>query len=261
VPRKRLTPTCLIPALLLLIWTAALPAAADTLRIATAANFVPAMKELARRFQERTGHRVALSPGSTGKHYAQIRNGAPFDAFFAADVERPRRLEEEGRIVPGSRFTYARGRLLLWSPQPGYVDPDGAILRGGSFRHLALANPRLAPYGLAARQVLQQLELWQSLSPLMVRGENAGQAYQFVASGSAELGFVARSQVTRPDTQLPGSFWSVPETLHDPIEQQAVQLTKSPAAAQFLELVRGAEGRALIQSYGYQLPAEGADGG
>ena len=242
--------------LLVLLWAVwALPVAADTLRVATAANFVPPMKELARRFHERSGHRVVVSPGSTGKHYAQIRNGAPFDAFFAADAERPRRLEEEGRIVPGSRFTYARGLLLLWSPREAYVDPKGEVLHDGEFRHLSLANPRLAPYGLAARQVLQRLDLWDRLVPRMVRGESAGQAYQFVASGSAELGFVARSQVTRPNTPLPGSFWAVPVALHDPIEQQAVQLSGRPAVRSFMELVRSAEGRALIESYGYLLPA------
>ena len=233
----------------------ALPATADTLRIATASNFAVPMKELARRFQEFSGDRVVVSRGSTGKHYTQIRNGAPFDSFFAADSARPRRLEEEGRIIPGSRFTYALGRLVLWSPQPAYVDPEGEILRRGQFRHLSLANPKLAPYGHAARQVLLKLGLWDLLTPRMVRGENVGQAYQFVASGSAELGFVARSQITRPGTPLPGSYWMVPETLYDPIEQQAVQLSERPAVRRFMEFVRSAVGSAVVESYGYRLRA------
>ena len=181
--------------------------------------------------------------GSTGKLYAQIKNGAPFDVFFAADVKRPRLLEEDGLGLPGSRFTYAIGKLVLWSLKAAYVDDRGEVIEEGDFRHLALANPRLAPYGMAARQVLQRLDLWDRLAPRMVRGESAGQTYQFVASGSAELGFVARSQVTRPETPLPGSFWTVPEALHDPIDQQAVQLADRPAVKSFMELVRSAEGR------------------
>jgi molybdate transport system substrate-binding protein len=242
--------------LLTAIWaTCALPAAADTLRIATASNFAVPMKELASRFQEISGDRVLVSPGSTGKHYAQIRNGAPFDAFFAADTERPQRLEEEGWTIPGSRFTYALGRLVLWSPREAYVDPEGGILRSGQFRHLSLANPKLAPYGHAARQVLLKLGLWDALTPRMVRGENVGQTYQFVVSGSAELGFVARSQITRPETPISGSFWAVPEALYDPIEQQAVQLSERPSVRRFMEFVRSAAGSAVIESYGYRLPA------
>lgn len=231
----------------------ALPVSADTLRIATASNFAVPMKDLARLYQERFGDRVVLSRGSTGKHYTQIRNGAPFDAFFAADSERPRRLEEEGRIIPGSRFTYALGRLVLWSPQRDYVDPEGNVLHHGRFRHLSLANPKLAPYGHAARQVLLKLGLWDVLTPLMVRGENVGQAYQFVASGGAELGFVARSQITRPEAPLPGSYWMVPEALYDPIEQQVVQLSERPSVRRFMEFVRSAVGRTIIESYGYRL--------
>lgn len=246
------------------IWAfCAVPVAADTLRIATASNFAAPMKELAHRFQEISGDRVVVSRGSTGKHYTQIRNGAPFDAFFAADSARPRRLEEEGRIIPGSRFTYAVGRLLLWSPRAAYVDSEGNILRSGEFRHLSLANPKLAPYGQAARQVLLKLGLWDALTPRMVRGENVGQTYQFVASGSAELGFVARSQVARPQTPLPGSYWMVPEALHDPIEQQAVQLSERPSVRRFMEFVRSAAGHAVIESYGYRPapPVENVGGG
>lgn len=216
------------------------------------------MAEIAARFAAETNHRLVLSSGSTGKHYAQIHHGAPFDLFLAADRERPERLEREGRAVPGTRFTYALGRLVLWSPDPELVDDQGAVLQSGGFRHLAIANPRLAPYGRAARQLLQGRGLWQRLQPRLVRGENIGQAFQFVRSGNAELGLVACSQLFGPGGELGGSRWLVPEGLYAPIEQQALLLRDTSAGRALLRYVRGPAGRAIIRRYGYALPSIGA---
>ncbi len=223
-------------------------------RVAVAANFVPALRALAEAFEARYGGRIGIVVGSTGKLYAQIHHGAPFDALFAADERRPALLEAENRARPGSRFSYAIGRLALWSPQAGRVDSAGRVLGEGRFRHLAIANPKLAPYGRAAQQVLEGRGLWQSLRARLVRGENVGQALQFVRSGNAELGFVALSQIQRPGQVVAGSHWVVPEDLYAPIVQQAVLLTNNPLAADFLYFVQGAEGRDIIRSFGYQLP-------
>ncbi|HEX6995743.1 MAG TPA: molybdate ABC transporter substrate-binding protein [Gammaproteobacteria bacterium] len=226
-------------------------AAADELRIAVATNFAATMSALIERFEELTGHNVLASSGSTGGHYAQIRNGAPFDAFFAADDERPRLLEEQGLTVPGSRFRYAVGRLALWSPQPGYVDEDGRVLEAGNFRFLAIANPDVAPYGAAARDVLMARGLWETLQSRLVRGQDIGQAYQFVATGNAELGFVAWAQLARQEPEVQGSYWLVPDSLHEPIVQEAVLLEDVPAARAFATFVQSPEARDIIRSYGY----------
>jgi molybdate transport system substrate-binding protein len=244
---------CLLP-LLLLTGLAARAAPADEIRVAVASNFRPAMTAAAARFEEASGHRIALIPGSTGKHYAQIVNGAPFDAFFAADSRRPQLLESERRIVPGSRFTYAIGTLVLWSPTEGLVDPNGAVLRAATFDHLAIANPELAPYGAAALQVLQALGLWEALASRLVRGENINQAFQFVVSGNAQLGFVARAQLVNPNRIRHGSTWEPPQSLYDPIAQQAVMLRDSPAARAFMSFMRSQEAGALIRRYGYDVP-------
>jgi molybdate transport system substrate-binding protein len=156
--------------------------------------------------------------------------------------------------VPDSRFTYALGRLVLWSPEPGYVDPEGAVLEGGGFRHLAIANPRLAPYGKAAQEVLQARGLWERLGPRLVRGENIGQAYQFVSSGNAALGFVAWSQLPRPGQPPWGSLWKVPQALYTPIQQQALLLRDRPVARSFLAFVRSEPALKIIRDYGYDLP-------
>jgi molybdate transport system substrate-binding protein len=240
---------------LFLLFALLTPAAdADEVRIAVASNFRPAMTAAAARFEESSGHRIVLIPGSTGKHYAQIVNGAPFDAFFAADSRRPRLLESERRIVPGSRFTYAIGTLVLWSPTESLVDPAGAVLRTATFDHLAIANPELAPYGAAARQVLQALGLWEALAGRLVRGENINQAFQFVVSGNAQLGFVARAQLVNPDRARHGSAWEPPQSLYDPIAQQAVLLRDSPAARAFMSFMRSQEAGALVRRYGYDVP-------
>ncbi len=227
---------------------------AGNLRVAVASNFSGAMKALAERFEQHTGQEVKLLFGSTGKHYAQIRNGAPFDLFFAADIERPRRLEREGVALSGTRFTYAVGRVVLWSPREGFVDGEGLVLQKGAFRHLALANPRLAPYGKAAEQILRRLGLWGTLKRRTVRGENIAQALHFVRSGNAELGFVAYSQIKALEGRLPGSFWVPSQSLYTPIEQQAVLLREKPTAREFIAFVKGAEAREIIQGFGYGTP-------
>ena len=226
------------------------PAAADEIVVAVAANFAKPMAALVERFEAETAHRVRITTGSTGKHYAQIRNGAPFDAFFAADADRPRLLEDAGVGVPGSRFTYAIGRLALWSPRSEYVDAEGKILEDGGFRHLAIANPSLAPYGAAARDVLAAKGVLDALERKLVFGEDVGQTFGFVHSGAAELGFVAYAQLVADDG-VGGSHWLVPAALHAPIEQQALLLVDSPAARAFVEFVTGDAARAIIERFGY----------
>ena len=229
-------------------------ASAGRIQVAVASNFVTALEVLAGEYTEASGHEVVLASGSTGKQYAQIIHGAPFDLFFAADAERPRLLDEAGATVAGTRFTYALGRLVLWSPLADYVDARGEVLAKGDYRHLALANPDLAPYGAAARQVLRRLGLWEGQAERRVLGENIAQTFQFVTSGNAELGFVALSQLTGPDGDRAGSRWEVPVALYPPIEQQAVLLRDSPAARGFIEFIKSERGRELIRVHGYATP-------
>lgn len=232
------------------------PLRAAELSVAVAANFTAPMQKIAAAFEKETGHRLALSFGSTGKFYAQIRNGAPFEVLFAGDQETPARLEQEGLGVAGTRFTYATGRLVLWSKQPGLVDDQGEVLRTGAFERLALADPRLAPYGAAAMQTLKQLGLADALAGRFVQGESIGQAYQFVATGNAPLGFVALSQVYADGRLTEGSAWMVPETLYAPIRQDALILAKgrdNAAAADFMRYLQGGAAKAVIRSHGYGL--------
>jgi len=228
-------------------------ALADEVHVAVATNFAKTARALADAFSAETGHRVVLSAGSTGKLYAQIIHGAPFEVFLAADAERPQRLEAEGRAVAGSRFPYARGRLVLWSPDAGRIAGEDALL-GDDFRFLAIANPDLAPYGAAARDLLEQLGLWDGLQRRLVRGEDIGHAFQFVATGNAELGLVALSQVSGRG----GSQWIVPPDRYAPIEQQAVLLEPgrdNGAARAFLDFLRSDPARAQIDRAGYGVPA------
>lgn len=240
--------------IIFLLSTPTMPALADEVRIAVASNFSTTIMEVASAFENQSGHKVTLIIGATGRHYAQIRNGAPFDAFFAADQDRPQKLEEAGVVQPGSRFTYALGKLVLWSPEANLVDASGECLKKASFDHLAIANSRLAPYGKAARETLQKLGLWQPLSSHLVRGENIGQTFQFVVSGNAQLGFVAWSQLKNPDHPRKGSFWKVPETLYSPIKQQAVLLSEEPAARAFMAFVKTPAARQIIRNHGYGIP-------
>lgn len=226
----------------------------DDIHVAVASNFSSTMKSIVERFEKNSEHRVILSFGSTGKHYAQIKNGAPFDAFFAADARRPQLLEQQELAVRGSRFTYALGKLVLWSPEPGYVDSVGQVLKQAQFRYLAIANPKLAPYGLAAQEVLQALGLWNEFSLRLVRGENIGQTYQFVKTGNAQLGFVSMSQLINADQLIEGSFWVPPQTLYTPIEQQAVTLNDKQAVRDLVSFMRSEAGIKLIREHGYDLP-------
>ena len=236
----------------------AVPAAADVVSVAVASNFLSAARGLAARFEARSGAEVRLSAGSTGKLYAQIANGAPYDVFLAANAREPERLEQEGLAAPGSRFTYALGTLVLWSADPTLLVDDGeAVLLAGNFDRLSLANPRIAPYGEAAMTVIEGLGLSRSLGPRLVRGESVSQAFMFAASANVALGFVARSQVVALSPRQAGSTWVVPRDLYPPIKQQAVLLARaadSGTAKQFLEYLRGAEAVALLGEHGYRHP-------
>ena len=231
-------------------------AQAAEVQVAVAANFVGPMKVLAADFEKASGHKAVVTSGSTGKFYAQIRSGAPFDVLLAADDETPARLDRDGAAVPGSRFTYAIGKLVLWSPKPGFVDGNGDVLKRGQFAHLALAAPKLAPYGAAAVQTLTRLGLLAALEPRFVQGESIGQTFGFVTSGNAELGFVALSQVYEDGKVKSGSAWIVPPHLHDPIRQDAVLLAgakDNAAAAALLAYLKTDQAKAVIRAFGYEL--------
>jgi molybdate transport system substrate-binding protein len=229
---------------------------ASEVKVAVAANFAAPMQKIAAAFAQDTGHQAVLAFGSTGKFYAQIKNGAPFEVLLAADDETPARLEREGQAVAGTRFTYAIGRLVLWSRQPGLVDDAGAVLRSGNFARLAMADPKLAPYGAAAVEVIKGLGLMATLTPKFVQGENIAQTYQFVATGNAELGFVALSQAWADGKLKEGSAWVVPAQLHTPIRQDLIVLKpgqNQPAAAALLAYLRSDKARAIMRSHGYDL--------
>lgn len=242
--------------MLLSVGMAAGVASAEEVQVAVASNFTAPMKLIAADFERTSGHRVALSFGATGKFYAQIRNGAPFDMLLAADDETPARMEQEKLGVTGSRFTYAIGKLVLWSAKPGLVDDKGAVLKTNSFGHIALANPKLAPYGEAAVEVMTKLGLLNVLTPKFVQGENIAQTYQFVSTGNAELGFVALSQVYEDGKLKSGSGWIIPSTMHNPIRQDALLLINgrdNPAAAALLKYLKSDKAKAVIKAYGYDL--------
>ena len=229
---------------------------AGQVQVAVAANFSEPMREIARQFEAETGHQALLTFGATGKFYAQVRNGAPFEVLLAADQRTPARLEAEGAVVPGSRFTYAIGTLVLWSPQSGLVDELGAVLRDGQFRYLAVASAATAPYGAAAQQVLEHFGVRERLQGRLVTGENITQTYQFVASGNAQLGFVALSQVMVDGKLQPGSAWQVPQELHETIRQDAVLLARgraNPAAQALHDYLRSDAAAQVIRRFGYRL--------
>lgn len=231
-------------------------ALADEVQVAVAANFSAPIQAIAKDFEKDTGHKLVASFGATGQFYAQIKNGAPFEVFLAADDSTPAKLEQEKAVVPGSRFTYAIGKLALWSPKDGYVDAKGEVLKKGGFQHLSIANPKTAPYGLAATQVLDKLGLKDKLTGRIVEGQNIGQAYQFVSSGNAELGFVALSQIYKDGKVTAGSAWIVPADLYEPIRQDAVILEKgkdNAAAKALVDYLKGPKAAAVIKAYGYEL--------
>jgi molybdate transport system substrate-binding protein len=228
---------------------------AGEVQVAVAANFTAPAKDIAAEFEKDTGHKATLSFGSTGQFYAQIKEGAPFDVFLAADDTTPAKLEQEGQTVAGSRFTYAIGALVLWSAREGFIDDKGEVLKKGEFGHLSIADPQKAPYGAAAVETLTRLGLKDALQDKIVQGNNISQAHQFVSTGNAELGFVALSQVYKDGKLTGGSGWIVSAELYEPIRQDAVILAKgkdNAAASAFAEYLKGTKAGAVIESYGYR---------
>ena len=247
---SRLAPTALIA-----LFTLG-SAQAGEVQVAVAANFTAPIQVIAADFEKDTGHTLVAAYGATGQFYTQIKNGAPFEVFLSADDTTPQKLESEGDTVKGSRFTYAVGTLALWSAKEGYVDAKGAVLKKNEYQHLSIANPKAAPYGLAATQVLAKLGLTEQVKSKLVEGQNITQAYQFVSTGNAELGFVALSQIYKDGKVSSGSAWIVPGEMHDPIKQDAVILNKgkdNPAAKALVDYLKGPKAAAVIKSYGYQL--------
>ncbi len=232
------------------------PARAEEVAIAVAANFTAPMQKIGAEFEKESGHKIVAAFGSTGKFYAQIKNGAPFEVLLAADDETPARLTMDKLTIAGTQFTYAIGKLVLWSAKPAVVDAAGEVLKRGGFGHIALADPKLAPYGAAAVQVMKALGVHDALTAKIVTAENISQSYQFVASGNALLGFVALSQVLK-DGKIEGSYWLVPSPLYQPIRQDAILLEKGkdkPAAQALMKFLKGDKAKAVIRSYGYDLP-------
>lgn len=229
---------------------------AGEVQVAVAANFTAPMQKIASEFEKDSGHKAVLVFGATGKFYAQISNGAPFEVLLAADEETPAKLEKELLTAAGTRFTYAIGKLVLWSAREAYIDGKGEVLKKGEFKHLALANPKTAPYGAAAVETLKKLGLLENMQPKIVQGENISQTQQFVTTGNAELGFVALSQVYKDGKITSGSAWVVPANLYDPIRQDAVILVKgrnNPAASALAGYLKTDKAKTIIKSYGYEL--------
>lgn len=232
-------------------------AQAAEVRVAVAANFVQPMKDIAAEFQKDSGHKVSLSQGASGKFYAQISRGAPFELLLSADDETPARLEKEGKAVAGTRFTYAIGRLVLWSPDAKLVDQGGGVLKTEGFRFVSIANAKVAPYGRAAVQTMQKLGVLSRIEPRVVQGESIAQTFQFVSSGNAQLGFVALSQVWENGKLRTGSAWVVPEDMHEQLRQDAVLLNPgrdAPAARALLDYLRSDKAKKIIERYGYRIP-------
>ena len=232
---------------------------ANDMRIAVASNFYPAMKEIVDLFEievidSSITNKIVLIPGSSGKHYAQVINGAPFDMFFSADKSRPVSLEQKGIVKNESRFTYAIGKIVLWSPINRFDGSEEQALYDNNFRFLAIANPKTAPYGIATREALVSMGLWKNMEKKLIRGENIAQAFQFIHSGNAELGFVSLSQLMSPNFSEKGSFWEVPQSFYNPIEQQAVLLKDSSLGRSFMEFMQTEKALKIISKFGYDLP-------
>lgn len=231
-------------------------AQADDVKVAVAANFQKPLEEISKAFEADTGHKLIISAGATGQLYTQIKNGAPFDLFMSADSKTPKKLVDEQIGVAGTSFTYATGQLALWSADGELIDSNGAILKKNAFHHLALANPKTAPYGAAAVEVLKKMGVEASLTGKIVEGESIAQAKQFVDSGNAELGFVALSQISKDGKIVKGSAWIVPSSYYQPILQDAVLLkpaANNQAVKSFLEFLKGKKATAIIASYGYKI--------
>lgn len=230
---------------------------AGEVSVAAAANFAAPMERIVALFQKESGHTVKVSLGASGKLYAQIKGGAPFDVFLSADEELPKQLMQEGLAVSGSRFVYATGRLVLWSAQSGFVDEKGVVLNRGNFNMLAIANPRFSPYGVAAKETLTKLTMWNSIQRKLDKGDDVTQTYQLAATERDDLAFIALSQVMRDGRVTAGSWWLVPPELHNPIRQSAVLLSgaKDQAAAKaFLAFLKSEKARAVMRGFGYEVP-------
>ena len=248
---KRLKKTTFVLALFVSVATHA-----AEVKVAVAANFAQTLKEISTVFEQDTGHKLAITQGSTGKLYAQISQGAPFEVLLSADDETPEKLITEGKAITGTRLTYAIGRLALWSPKPDLVDEGGQVLKTDKFRFLAIANARVAPYGRAAVQVMQKLGVLASIEPRVVQGESITQTFQFVSTGNAQLGFVALSQITENGKLKSGSAWIVPENMHEQLRQDAVLLNPgkdSAAASALLNFLKSDKAKKIIASHGYQF--------
>lgn len=246
-----------VAAVLVSIGLTSAPVCAAEVRVAVASNFAAPMERIVVQFEKESGHKVNVSLGSSGKFYAQIKGGAPFDVLLAADEAIPKQLQQEKLAVEGSRFTYAIGRLVLWSAQPGFVDAKGAVLNNGNFNKLAIADPKLAPYGMAAKETLEKLVMWNAMQRKLVKGENITQTYQFIASENAELGFIALSQIMHDGKVTSGSWWLVPSEMHRPIRQSAVLLSgaKDTLAAQaFLTFLKSDKAKKVMHEFGYERP-------
>lgn len=244
-------------ALVVAFLASAAPSHAAEALVAVAANFAEVIDELKPAFEKASGHRLQATTGSTGKLYAQIKAGAPFHILLSADAKTPERMEEEKLGVSGSRFTYAVGKLALWSSDPARISRNGAdALKADDVRHIAIANPDLAPYGVASRETLQSLDLWDPLKSKIVMGQNIGQTHSMVATGNAQLGFVALSAILSPRATSKGSHWEVPQKLFAPIKQDAILLNAgrdNEAATAFLKFLRTPEARTVIERYGYGI--------
>ena len=236
---------------LLIVLSGSSQARAESLNVAVASNFLKTMRDLSVVYEELSGHHLNISAGSSGKHFAQIKQGAPYDVFLSADSIRPKRLEEEGLAVEGSRLTYAIGRLALWGKSTSSVQLEASALEKPSISRFSIANPRLAPYGVAAKEVLLSLERFDVLEPILAKGENINQAYQFLATGNADLGFVSLAQMKQAGHI---DYWLVPSELHSPIEQQLVLINNSEAAQQLSQFMQSDKAKEIIQQHGYDLP-------
>lgn len=224
---------------------------AEPVKVAVASNFAYTLKTLAKTYRKRSGNKVTIISGSTGKLYAQLINGAPYDVYLAGDELRPVLLENKKLIQPGSRFTYALGQLALWSPDPELVEPGAKLLHSQSFASIAIANPKLAPYGLAAQQYLQKLKLWKTLKKKFVMGENISQTFHFIHSGHVAVGFIAFSQLQQLAKMRSGSFWLIPQSMYKPIRQQAVLITDNDAARDFMAFLASHSAKEIITQHGY----------
>ena len=226
---------------------------AEEVRIAVAANFTDANRIIVKMFEKQSGHKTKVSYGSTGKLYSQIEHGAPFELFLAADTKRPVKAEKEGLAIPGSHFVYAKGKLVLWSLKPNLFKEGESYLKDGKFKHIAMANPKTAPYGLAAEQVMNHIGVLNTIRPNLVTGDSISQTFQFTATGNADAGFVALAQIKAWEGDS-GTVWEIPSTYYEPIEQAAVLLKKgenNPAATEFLAFLKSNEARKVIEEFGY----------